>query len=265
MARVRRDKHFVWPDRYYIWTYFPEKFRKSVNQAYKSKLYAKHYTCIPYFSRQHAKHVVCSYHGVKALHYIHIIHGSRLIKQGITTFNQANGQKKYHKCCFIRNSQGWYAATLRQWFYPPEYLYDAHRRRRYIVQLNKALGNGKKLGRKRFNRLYAIKNLNNNYRRISRAAFRRRYILARRVINNLLNMEELQNTLTNLEVKGRSSIYPLKLMKCKREGITKVLSEEPITINSKVEFDTLLEEVKQFNNDPGNQRKGLHILINNIY
>lgn len=262
MTKVARNRHFVWPDRYYIWTYFPEKFRKSIKHVTKDRLYAKHYTCIPYFSRQHAKHVVCSYHGTKALHYIHIIHGSRLIKQGITTFNQANGQKDYNHCCFIKSPKiGWYPAQLRQWFYPPEYLYDAHRRRKYIVSLNRALGDGKKAGRKRFNKLYAKYNIGNNYRRISKTAFRIRYLLARRITYTLLNLEEMQNTLAKLEIKGNSSIYPLTIRKCKRQGLGRILSEDPITINSKAEFDTLLEEVKQFNNDPGNQRRGLHILI----
>ena len=258
MVRVKRDQYFVWPDRYYVWTYFPKKYRKSVNKVGKNTLYAKHYTCVPYMTRQHAKHVVTYYYGVRALHYIHIIHGSRLIKQGITTFNRANGQKDYQKHCFLKGAKGeWFPAYLKQWAYPPEYMYDSHRRRRYIVNLNRVLGNGKKLGRKRFNRLYTKYNLGNRYRRISSIYFRHSYIITRKKVNIEVYLEDLQQ-----EINDNLSNYPITLLKCKLKGIMEEkVSEKPIKIKSQEEFNTLLEEVKQFNHDPFNIRKEIYITI----
>lgn len=256
MVRIKRDQHFVWPDRYYIWTYFPPKYRKS-NRT-KNQLYQKHYTCIPFFTRRHAKHVVCFYHGVKALHSIHIIKGSRLIKQGITTFNKANGINKYHKAAFIRKRDGtWYPGMLRQWVYPPEYRMDSHRRRHYIVSLNKAFENHGKNG---FNKKYELLNMGNSYRRLVRWFLRMRVKVNRSNIYTELKLLDMAENLTKLEVRGAESIYPFTINKC-TYGIKRVISEEPKIINSKEEFDTLLEEVKQFNNDPGNQREGIHIII----
>lgn len=260
MARVKRDQHFVWPDRYYIWTYFPPKYRKSTKNKTKKQLYQKHYTCIPFFTRRHAKHVVCFYHGVKALHSIHIIKGSRLIKQGITTFNQANGIKEYHKAAFIKQRDGtWYPGMLRQWVYPPEYRMDSHRRRHYIISLNKAF---EKYGKVGFNRKYELLNMGNSYRRLARWFLRMRIRVNRSNIYTELDIQDMANEVAKLEVKGKPSIYPITISKCKcwAKGI---ISEEPFIINSKVDFDTLLEEVKQFNNDLGNQRKGIHIIIKN--
>lgn len=264
MVRIKRDNHWVWPDRYYIWTYFPEKYRSSINTVTKKKLYAKHYTCIPYFTRRHARHVACFYHGVKALHSIHIISGRKLISQGITTFNKANGQKKYKYECFIKNRDGsWYSAHLRQWAYPPEFHCDSHRRRFYIVKMNRAFGSGGKAGRKNFNRVYAELNYSHSYRRISRAFFNMKIIVARRVCWNEMEWEDFKiNMEHKLTVKSADSIYPYTIYKCYRKGKRLVTHQEAVTINSMADFNTLLDEVKQYNNDPGNQRKGLYILIN---
>lgn len=260
MVRVKRDQHFVWPDRYYIWTYFPPKYRVSVNNKSKSKLYQKHYTCIPFFTRRHAKHVVCFYHGVKALHCIHIIKGSRLIKQGITTFNKANGIKRYHQAAFIKQRNGdWYPGMLRQWVYPPEYKVDSHRRRHYIVALNHAF---EKYGKNGFNKKYELLNIGNSYRRIAKWFLRMRINVNRSNIYTELKILDMANEAMKLEVKGIESVYPITINKCKI-GNRGIISEEPFTINSKVDFDTLLEDIKQFNNDPGNQREGIHIIIKN--
>lgn len=261
MVKIKRDQFFVWPDRYYVWTYFPEKYRKSVKQVTKLRLYQKHYTCIPFFTRRHAKHVVCYYHGVKALHYIHIISGKRLIKQGITTFNSANGQAKYNNACFIKTREGkWYPAVLRQWVYPPEYHMDSHRRRHYIVSLNRAFEKHKKKG---FNRKYEILNQGNSYRRIARWFFRMRVRVNRINIYTELKILDMANEAAKLEVKKNDSFYPKTINKCK-VGNRGIISDEPFTLNSQEDFKTLLDEVKQFNNDPRNQREGIHIIINNI-
>lgn len=258
MVKIKRDKHFVWPDRYYIWTYFPKKYRKSIDSVNKNSLYAKHYTCIPYMTRQHAKHVVTYYYGVKALHYIHIIHGSRLIKKGITTFNKANGKKDHQTCCFLKGRNGeWFPAFLKQWAYPPEFMYDSHRRRKYIVALNQKLGNGKKLGRQRFNRLYAKLNMGNKYRRISSIHFRHSYIITRRKVNTEVYLEDLKSM-----IEDNLSRYHITLFKCIFKGLRDVVSKNTLKIKSRKELNTLLEEVKQFNHDPFNIEKEIYITIN---
>ena len=147
--RIRRDKRFVWPDRYYIWTYYPKSLRKSIDVVSKGKLYAKH--------------VAVFYYGKKALHYVHVISGKRLIHEGITTFNM--GKKKYRNACFIEGK----VCYLRQWAYPPEYQHDKHRRRKYACYLNKTFEKG---GKNAFNKRYWILNYGSNYRRIS-ATYRR--------------------------------------------------------------------------------------------
>ena len=247
MVKVKRDQHFVWPDRYYIWSYFPEKYRSSVTKVNKSQLYKKHYTCIPFFTRRHAKHVVCFYHGVKALHFIHIISGKKLIKQGITTFNKANGQKKYNNACFIKSEGNWYPAVVRQWVYPPEYHMDSHRRRHYIVTMNRAFENHGKVG---FNRKYELLNQGNSYRRVARWFFKMRV---------RVNRQNIYTELKLLDILEESR-YPITIIKSK-QGYRGFISREPITLNSKEDVNTLLDEVKQFNNDPRNQRMGTHIVI----
>lgn len=185
MVKIKRDDRFVWPDRYYIWTYYPKEIRKSISTISKNKLYAKHITCIPYFSRQHAKHVVTFYHGKKALHYIHIISGKRLIKQGYTTFNK--GSKKYKKGIFIKGKFRY----VRQWAYPPEYQYDKHRRRYYIVRLNRAFEIG---GKNYFNETYWKLNIGNQYRRISPTYRKFRYEKAQKALLVELEHGEVDNT-----------------------------------------------------------------------
>ena len=164
--RIKRDKRFVWPDRYYIWTYYPKSYRKTIEIISPNYLYAKHYTYYPYFSRQHAKHVAVYFYGKKALHYVHVISGKRLLKQGISTFNE--GRRKWRGACFIQGRLSY----LRQWAYPPECQYDKHRRRHYACSLYKAFQRG---GRKAFNEKYWKLNYGFNYRRISRAYRRRKY------------------------------------------------------------------------------------------
>lgn len=184
MVKIKRDKRFVWPDRYYIWTYMPKKYRKSTDQVHKDRLYYKHVCCIPYFTRRHAKHVVAFFHGVKALKAIHIISGKRLIQQGFSTFNmrQRVGRKRIARAIFYRDQ----VRFLRQWAYPPEDRYDKHRRRHYIVKLNKAFKNG---GRNGFNRKYNEVNYGSSYRRFKRAYLRGLY---KKAVFSIL--QEIQET-----------------------------------------------------------------------
>lgn len=259
MVKIKRDQYFVWPDRYYIWTYFPKKYQKSIDIVSRKSLYKKHYTCIPFFTRKHAKHVACFYHGVKCLSYIHIISGKNLIKKGITTFNRSNGVAHYQKCCFIKDSTGkWYPAALRQWVYPPEFLIDSHRRRRYIILLNKVFQRG---GKKAFNKKYLLLNHGNAYRRIEGRQYKSQIVINRNYLYSELFLTEMKNEATKLELKGES-VYPLELVKyVKQFGGGKIKSREVIKINSKEDFNTLLEEVKQFNNDFKNKREGLYLFI----
>lgn len=183
MVKIKRDKRFVWPDRYYIWTYYPKKYRKSIGRISKDKLYAKHFTCFPYFSRQHAKHVACFYHGKVALKYIHIVSGKRLLHWGWSTFNKES--KSRQQACFIKGQ----VRYLRHWAYPPEYRYDKHRRRYYIVRLNRAFKQG---GKKKFNQTYWELNYGSNYRRYSRSFMRRNYRQAEYAILSQIQEAEYQ-------------------------------------------------------------------------
>lgn len=178
--RISRDRRFVWPDRYYIWSYFPNNIRKSIYQRVESRLYAKNYCRIPYFSRLHARHVATFYHGRKANKYIHIISGKRLIKQGITTFPRY----KYEEVFFLRNQ----VRHLRQWAYPIEFRSDKHRRRRYITCMNEAFNKG---GKNLFNDTYKLYNIGNQYRRFSTKWLNRKYRNVKRRLYNQLVEEDL--------------------------------------------------------------------------
>ena len=257
MVKIKRDRHFVWPDRYYIWTYYPPEYRKSIKTPSLSKLYQKHYTRIPFFTRAHAKHIACYYHGVRALRTIHIIKGDRLIKQGITTFNASlRCAKDLRYRMFIQKKDGtYYPGSLRQWAYPPEYRMDAHRRRKYIIIMNNAF---EKKGRKGFNEKYKFYNYDNHYRRISNKWLDRQHQVNRRKIYMEIILEDL---IARLEGTPHSKLEAFTIIKCIKNLYLKTLKTEVIEITSIKRLKTLLEDVKQFNNELSNKRKGLHCTI----
>lgn len=65
---------------------------------------------------------------------------------------------------------------------------------------------------------------------------------------------------TKLNVHGPQSDYPMVRQLVTRQG-SEVLGSEEKTLDSMADFETLLEEVKQFNTDPQNKDKGITQII----
>lgn len=55
-------------------------------------------------------------------------------------------------------------------------------------------------------------------------------------------------------------IYPYNINKCLYQG-NNLISQEEIKIESKFQFDALLEEVKQYNSDSSNKEDGKYLKI----
>lgn len=140
--RVYRDNTIIYKDLYYVWTYRPDKYWKNHDKITEYSMYRKHYCGVGFYSRYHAKHVLVNDLGVDVKLFIHIIKGSRLINQGITTI-----PKKYSEYIFFKGEP----RQVRRWIYPPEFKYDSHRRRHFIVYLVKT---AEKSGVKAFNKKY---------------------------------------------------------------------------------------------------------------
>lgn len=134
------------PNRYYIWTWVPRKFRRRT----KKFLYMRHLTGIPYFTRQQIKTTLTYIYGVDVLAYIHIISGRRLINQGIYHISDMNYLPK-------GSTKFWYKGHLvkaRKFIIPSEYKIDKHRRRHFMVMMHQAF---KKHGKKYFDQKYQFK------------------------------------------------------------------------------------------------------------
>lgn len=128
---VYRDNLIVYPDLYYIWTYMPVELCKSFFRHTEKYMYRKHICGIGFYSRFHARHIVSLMISKKALLYIHIIRGDKLIKDGITKL-----PKRYNDRIFVNSPYTKYGdRKVRRWIYPPEFRYDSHRRRHFILYL----------------------------------------------------------------------------------------------------------------------------------
>ena len=79
---VYRNNLIVYPDLYYIWTYRPKELWKNFYKQTERCLYKKHICGIGFYSRFHARHIVSLMLSKKALLYIHIVRGDKLIKEG---------------------------------------------------------------------------------------------------------------------------------------------------------------------------------------
>ena len=139
----------ILPDRYYIWTRRPDTTNKIVTEK---KLYRKHLTGIPYFTRHHVKVTLVYLYGVDVLQYIHIISGRKLLQQGIRELSDMNGKllkrgatKFWFKGKFVR---------AKKFIIPDEYKIDKHRRRRLMVQMHRVF---KSKGKKAFDERYSVK------------------------------------------------------------------------------------------------------------
>lgn len=58
----------------------------------------------------------------------------------------------------------------------------------------------------------------------------------------------------------QAGIYPYNINKCLYQGEI-LISQEEIKIESKYQFDALLEEVKQYNSDSSNKEDGKYLKI----
>ena len=58
----------------------------------------------------------------------------------------------------------------------------------------------------------------------------------------------------------QGGIYPYNINKCLYQG-NNLISQEEIKIESKFQFDALLEEVKQYNSDSLNKEDGKYLKI----
>lgn len=137
------EKGKIYPNYYYIWCYYTPKFWKLCTRITELNMYRKKICGIPYLSRYHAKHVAVTMFGIDILKVIHVTKGNKIIKQGITEL-----PKKVRN--FVIFHDKW--VMLRRWIYPPEYQYNKHRRRKFIVNLVSYSTRYK--SRKRFNNHY---------------------------------------------------------------------------------------------------------------
>lgn len=136
-------KGVIHPKFYYIWTYWTSKYKKRSKALTEKSFYMKKICGIGYLSRYHAKHVAVKTCGVDVLKYIHIIKGSKLIKQGVTTLKV----NRRLNCIDYKGK----LVKLRRWIYPSEYSITRTRRSLFIMQNTVRW---KKFGRKAFNRHY---------------------------------------------------------------------------------------------------------------
>lgn len=142
--KVHRDNTKIYRDMVYAWTYLPDnKYPKRANKFSEKSMFKKHYCGVGFYSRYHARHVLSETFGLnKVARQVRLIQGKRLIKEGITTL-----PKKAVNYLYIDGR----LRKVRRWIYPPEFRYDSHRRRHFIVYLVTA---AEDKGVKAFNRKY---------------------------------------------------------------------------------------------------------------
>lgn len=152
---VQRVDQIIYEDLYYIWTYPPPDMYSTFYRQTKKYLYRKHICGIGYYSRFHARHIVSTMFGNKALLYIHIVKGDKLIKQGTTHLPLHYLHRAFINSPYTKDG----SRKLRKWIYPPEAQFDRHRRRAFVLDL---VGLAEDFGPKAFNRKY--KSIFVNYR-----------------------------------------------------------------------------------------------------
>lgn len=152
MVKLARDNRKIYTDLIYVWTWRPDeywgwtKYQYATESKYRTEklLYKKHICGLGFFSRYHARRTITLLLGVDANLYIHTIKGKNLIKQGITDL-----PKKGHQSIFFKGK----LIKIRRFIFPAEARMDKHRRRHFVVRMNKIY---KKHGRRAFNRAYQI-------------------------------------------------------------------------------------------------------------
>lgn len=136
------------PDRYYIWTWVPYTRNRFLTEKH---YFRKRLTCIPYFTRYHAKKTIQMYYGTQVMNAIHIIAGRNLIKKGIHYYYEMDPLNRSKKGA----SRFWFEGELlkaRKFFIPDNYKVDKHRRRHFMVAMHQAYKNH---GKKAFDQKYA--------------------------------------------------------------------------------------------------------------
>lgn len=176
------------PDRYYIWTWRPDTTNKYIT---KLKLYRKHLTGIPYFTRYQIRKTLVYMYGVDVLADIHIISGRKLLKMGIKHLSDMNGPLLKHG-----STKFYFKGKLvkaRKFIIPDEYKVDKHRRRRFMVQMHRVF---KSKGKKAFDKRYATKLYG------QREGISHRYIRKKRIQIRLAMLQDIQEA----EQKGQKEI-----------------------------------------------------------
>ncbi len=162
MVKLKRDKDKVYSKAVYAWSYNTPHSYRFFNSRTEKSFYKKKYCQIPFYSRVHAKHVLVTLYGVDALKYVHFVSGKELRSQGMKVFKQQKypyqinfGEKGIRIERYIKSRDKYdrshvYYGSLKKYIYPPEFIYDKHRRRYFAVLLQRK----RKQGITKFNKWY---------------------------------------------------------------------------------------------------------------
>ena len=162
MVKLKRDLDKVHSKAIYAWSYhniYTYRFCKSITEK---SFYKKKYCQIPFYSRVHAKHVLVTLYGVDALKYVHFTSGKKLRANGMKIFKHQRypytlyfGEGGIQSEVYIKAIKDYkirriYFGSLKKYIYPPEFMYDKHRRRYFAVLLQRK----RRQGITKFNKWY---------------------------------------------------------------------------------------------------------------
>lgn len=162
MVKLKRDINKVYPKAIYAWSYHTQYSYRHIKAVTEKSFYKKKYCQIPFYSRIHAKHVLVTLYGVDALKYVHFISGKKLRSKGMKVFKQQKypyevyfGEKGIKTEIYVRSRKRYeihniFWGSLKKYIYPPEFIYDKHRRRYFAVLLQRK----RKQGITKFNKWY---------------------------------------------------------------------------------------------------------------
>lgn len=161
--KIARDLNKIYPKAVYCWSYHTKYSYRYCMAKTETSLYKKKYCQIPYYSRVHAKHVLITLYGMDALRDVHFISGKQLRKElGRKTFPYQKyptevlfGEHGIRKEIWIKKRKRYevhvkHWGAMRRYIFPPEYMYDKHRRRHFTI----ALYTKRKNGITKFNKWY---------------------------------------------------------------------------------------------------------------
>ena len=154
MVKLRRDVDKVHSKAIYAWSYHTTHSYRHCRAVTEKSFYKKKYCQIPFYSRVHAKHILTSLYGVDALRYVHFISGKELRAQGMKVFKQQKypyevyfGEHGIQNEVYVQSRKRYevchiYWGSLKKYIYPPEFIYDKHRRRYFAVLLQRKRRHG---------------------------------------------------------------------------------------------------------------------------